>query len=74
MSSMRLNVSHDMSHYRPLHLFKDAEIVVGSLTGIPNAVVKCLFVDNRNCIHESTSKNPEGSNVASVEAMQFGLP
>jgi hypothetical protein len=32
--------------------FKDAGIVVDSLTGIHNVTVKCLFVVNRSCIHK----------------------
>jgi hypothetical protein len=39
-------------------------------------MVKCLFVVNRSCIHKGlwvspTGKNPEDSNLASVEAIQW---
>jgi hypothetical protein len=52
MSSMRFNALLDMSHHGPPHPFKDAGVVADSLTGIHNAVVKCLFVVSRRCIHK----------------------
>jgi hypothetical protein len=40
-------------------------------------MVKCLFVVNMRCIHKGlgvpTGKNPEDSNLASVEAMRLLL-
>jgi hypothetical protein len=40
-------------------------------------MVRCLFVVNRSRIHKGlgvpTGKNPEDSNLASVEAMQWVL-
>jgi hypothetical protein len=55
---MELNSSLGSSHHGPPHTFKDAGLVVDSLTGIHNAIVKCLFI-----------VNPVDSNLASVEAM-----
>jgi hypothetical protein len=52
MFSMKFNAHVDTSHHGPPHPFKDAEGVVGSLTGIQNAIVKCLFVVNRNCLYK----------------------
>jgi hypothetical protein len=51
MSSIRFNARLDKSHHGPPFQFKDAGVVVDSLTGIHNAMVKCLFVVNRSCIH-----------------------
>jgi hypothetical protein len=51
MSSMRLNEHLDTSHHGPPYQFKFAGVVAVSLTGIHNAMVKCLFVVNRSCIH-----------------------
>jgi hypothetical protein len=44
-ASTRLN-------HGPPHPFKDAGAVTDSLTGIHNAIVKCLFIVNRSCIHK----------------------
>jgi hypothetical protein len=52
MSSMRLNTRLNTSHHGPLHLLKDARVDVDSLTGIHSAMVKCLSVVNRSCIHK----------------------
>jgi hypothetical protein len=52
MSSMGLSARLDTSHYGPPRPFRDAGAVVDSLTGIHNAMVKCLFVVNRSCIHK----------------------
>jgi hypothetical protein len=41
----------DTSHHGPLHPFKDTGVVADSLTGIHNAMVKCLLVANMSCIH-----------------------
>jgi hypothetical protein len=49
MSSIRLNAHLVTSHHGPPHLFKDAEVVADSLTGIHNAILKFLFVINRSC-------------------------
>jgi hypothetical protein len=48
MSSMRLNMCLGMSYHGPLNLFKDPGIVVDSLAGIQNVLVKCLQVVNRS--------------------------
>jgi hypothetical protein len=74
--SMRFNARRDMSsHHGPPQPFKHASVVADSLTAIHNAMAKCLFVVNRICIHgylsAPTGKNPEDSNLASVEAMQW---
>jgi hypothetical protein len=71
---MKFNARLDTPHHRPPHQCKDIVIVSDSLTGIHNATVKFLFIVNRSCIHKgfrvATGKNPEDSNLASVEAMQ----
>jgi hypothetical protein len=71
---MRYNARLDMSLHGPPHPCRDVGVVAGSLTGIHNAMARCLFVINRGCIHKGfgvpTDKNPEDSNVASVEATQ----
>jgi hypothetical protein len=41
-----------MSHHGPLQLLKDARADADSLTGIHNALVKCLFTVHRICIHD----------------------
>jgi hypothetical protein len=68
---MRFSAHLGTSHHGPSHPFKDAGVVVDSLTGIYNAMVKCLFIVKRNCI--GTTKNPRDSNLANVEAMQWIL-
>jgi hypothetical protein len=72
MSSTRFNAQLNTSHDRMPHPLKDGGVVAYSLTGIPNGMVKCLFVVNRSCIHKEIlhvpiGKYPVGSNV-SVEA------
>jgi hypothetical protein len=49
---MRFSALLDTSHHEPPYPFKDAGVVAESLTGIRSAMVKCLFVVNRNCIHK----------------------
>jgi hypothetical protein len=61
-----------------MHPSKDAGVVADSLTSIHNAMVKCLFIVYRGCIHKCSQvtpqvKNAEDSNLASVEAMQWVL-
>jgi hypothetical protein len=78
MSSMRFNARLDTPHHRPPHPFKDAGVVVDSLTGIHNTTVKCFFGVSRSCIHKGvssvpTDKNPDDANLAGVEAMQWVL-
>jgi hypothetical protein len=67
----------DMSSHGLQHLFRDVRVVVDSLTGIHSVTVKYLFVVNRSRIHGFicvlSGKNPEDSNLASVEAMQWIL-
>jgi uncharacterized 2Fe-2S/4Fe-4S cluster protein (DUF4445 family) len=43
---MRFSVRLDTSYHRPPHPLKDAGVVADSLTGIHNAMLKCLFVVN----------------------------
>jgi hypothetical protein len=77
MSSMRFNACLDTSHHGSPNPFRDAVVVADSLTSIHNAMVNCLFVvtgaaytRDFRCHHR---KNPEDSNLASVEAMQWAL-
>jgi hypothetical protein len=51
MSSMRLSACLDTYHGL-LHQFKDEGAVAYSLTGIHNAMVKCLFIVKRSCVHK----------------------
>jgi hypothetical protein len=55
MPSMRCNALLDASHHEPPHPFKDAGVVVDSLTGIHNAMVECPFIVNRSCMHKGFS-------------------
>jgi hypothetical protein len=48
MSSMLFNARLDTFHHGPPHVFKDAGLVADGLTGIHNAMVKCLLVVNRS--------------------------
>jgi hypothetical protein len=78
MSTMRFNAGTETSHHGLLHLFRSAGVVVDSLTGIHNAMVKCLFIVNRNCIHMGflgvpIGKNPEDSNLLIMETIQWVL-
>jgi hypothetical protein len=52
MSSMGFNALPGTSHHGPPNLFKDAGILDESLTGIHNAIMKCLFDVNRSRIHK----------------------
>jgi hypothetical protein len=52
MSSMRINARLDTFHHAPPHPFRDGGAVADSLPGIHPAMVKCLFVVNRSCIHK----------------------
>jgi hypothetical protein len=75
MSSMTFSAQLDIYFHGLLHVFKDARVVAGCLTDMHNAMVKCLFIVNRSCIHKrvlgvQTGKNPEDLNLASVGAMQ----
>jgi hypothetical protein len=54
MSAMRFNARLDTSHHGKPHPFKEAVLVAGNLTGFHNAMVKCLFVVNRSCIHKGS--------------------
>jgi hypothetical protein len=49
MSTMRFNALLNTSYHGPPYAFKDAGVVADSLTGIHNAMVKCLFVVNSSC-------------------------
>jgi hypothetical protein len=78
MSSKRFIARLHMSHHELTHSFKYAGVIADSLTGIHSAMVKCFFVVNRSCIPQGflgvpTRKNPEDSNLASVEAMKWVL-
>jgi hypothetical protein len=52
MSSMKFNARLDTSHHGPPHPFKVSGSVVGSLTGMYNAMVKRPLVVNRSRIHK----------------------
>jgi hypothetical protein len=52
MSSKKFYARHDMSYHGQPHPFKGAGVVADTLTGIHNAMVKFLFVINRNYIHK----------------------
>lgn len=58
MVSKRFNARLDISHRGPPHVSKYAWIV-DSPSGIYNAMLKCLFVDNRNCIHKIFLVSPQ---------------
>jgi hypothetical protein len=74
MSSMRFHARLDMSH-GPQNPFKDAKVVAYGLTNIHNAMVNCLFVDNRSCTDQGfrvpIGKNSDVSNLASFETMYW---
>jgi hypothetical protein len=76
MSSMKFSARPDIFFRRLLHVVKDAGVVACGLTYIHNVMVKCLFIDNRSCIHKrflgvQTGKNADDLNLASMEAMQW---
>jgi hypothetical protein len=78
MFSMRFNASLDTIHHGLPHPLKDAGVVADSLTGIHNAMVKCLFViqqelHTQGYLDVPTGRNPDDSNLARVEAMQWVL-
>jgi hypothetical protein len=52
MFSTRFNARPDTSRHGPPHAFKEPGLAADSLTGIHNAMVKCLFVVNKSCIHK----------------------
>jgi hypothetical protein len=52
ISSTKFYARHDMSYHGQSYPFKDAGVVADSLTGIHNAMVKFLFVINRNYIYK----------------------
>jgi hypothetical protein len=56
---MRFSARLDTSHHGPPHPFKHAAVVADCLTGVHNALVKCLFAVNRNCIHKSFEGSPQ---------------
>jgi hypothetical protein len=49
---MRFNARVGTSHHGPPHPFKDDQVDADSLTGIHNAMVKCLFFADRSCMHK----------------------
>jgi hypothetical protein len=59
MSSREINAPLDTSQLGPPHPFKDAGVVADSVTGFHIAVVKCLFVVNRSCIHKGCWLSPQ---------------
>jgi hypothetical protein len=75
MSSMRFTAHLDTTTHGSPHLFGDAGVIADSLTGIHSVMVTCLFVVNRSCVHKviRCPRNPEDSNLAGMEAMQFVL-
>jgi hypothetical protein len=76
MSAMRFNACLNTTNGPP-NLFRDAVVVADSLTGIHNAMVKCLFIVNRSCIYKSFLVSPQvkiqDSNLVSMEAMKWVL-
>jgi hypothetical protein len=60
---MRFNAHLDISHHGPPHLFRDTGVVADSLTGIQNAMVKCLLAVNRSCITQGFLRVPTGKNI-----------
>jgi hypothetical protein len=58
MSSMRFNTRLDMSHHGPPLPYKDAGVDANSLTNIHNAMVKCLFIVKRSCVHKGLQVFP----------------
>jgi hypothetical protein len=66
---MRFNARLGTSHHGPQHPFKDAGVVADSLTGIHNAEELHTY----GGFGVPTAKNPEDSNLASVETMQWVL-
>jgi hypothetical protein len=46
-----------LNTYHHVDPFRDAGIAADSLTGIHNAMVKCLLVVSRSCIHK-VSRSP----------------
>jgi hypothetical protein len=74
---MLFNACLDMSHYGPLHLFKDASIVADSLDRHPQCSEVPLHYQQElhaeGFLSIPTGRNPEDSNLASVEAMQWVL-
>jgi hypothetical protein len=59
MSSMRFSALLDSSHQGPPYPSKDAGVVADSLTGIHSAMVKFLFVVNRNRTHKGSEVLPQ---------------
>jgi hypothetical protein len=76
---MRFKALLDTSHHGSPHPFKDAWIVADSLTGIHNAMVSEMPLRCQQELHTQrfldipTGKNPEDSNLASAETMQWVL-
>jgi hypothetical protein len=74
MSSKRFKACLNTYHGLP-HPFKDAGVVVDSLTSIQNAVVKCFFMSRgvayTRVFGVPTDENAWDSNLASVEVMQW---
>jgi hypothetical protein len=79
MSSMIFSSCLDTSHHGPPHPFKDAGVVVGSLTGIlcdGEVPLHCQQEPHTNTQEfsgVSIGINQEDSNLASAEAMQCVL-
>jgi hypothetical protein len=70
---MRFSARLDTSHHGPPQPFKDAREVGNSLTGIHNAMVRCLFVSTRAAFTRVLGDLTEYSNLANVEAVQWVL-
>jgi hypothetical protein len=74
MTSMRFNARFNTTHCRPPHCFRDVGAVADSLTGIHNAMVSTSSLSTGAAYTRvSTGKNPDDSNLQSVEAMQWVL-
>jgi hypothetical protein len=59
MSYMRINERLDKFHHGPPHPFEDAGVFSDILTSIHIAMVKCLFLVNRSCIHTGLKVSPQ---------------
>jgi hypothetical protein len=55
-NAVRFKARLDMSHHGQPHPFRNAGVVADSLTGIHNAVVKCLFFFNKGFLGAPTGR------------------
>jgi hypothetical protein len=52
VASIKVDAHLDTSHHGPPHPFKYGGVVEAILTGIHNAMVKCLFAVNTSCMYK----------------------